>query len=178
MTCGTVLGRRLVEENRLLGHHFHQFVTFGAAHVLVRSPKRKIGPLVMVERRRLPLDAVVAVGAARDIGFRELLAVDVLMAILALRGSSLEIRIDQLGLKVRRLMAIDAGRRLMGSEQREFCLRVVEPRHFFPRFGGVTSLAARRGTIRALLLHALFELALVNIFVATGAVEILPVVER
>lgn len=178
MACGAVLGRRLVEENRLCGHHFRQFVAVGAPNVLMRSSEREIGPLLMVKRRRLPLDAVVAVGAPRDIGLRELLAVDVLMAILALKRSNLEIHIDQLGFQVWRLVAINAGRRLMGSEQREFCLRVVERRQFFPGFSGVTSLAASRGTIRALLLHALFELALVNICVATGAVEILPMVER
>jgi len=140
---GTVLGRRLIKEDRLGGHHFRQFVALGAMYVLMRSPERKVSPLLMVERRRLPLAAVVAVCAGRDICLRKLLAMDVLMAILALRRCNLEIHMEQIGFKVRRLVAIHAGGGSMRSQQREFRFRVVEARHLLPRLGGVTGLAAR-----------------------------------
>jgi len=102
-------------------------VTLGATHILVRTAERECGPLFVIKERRLPLHAVVALGAACHIRFGELLPVNVLMAILALRRRGLEIRIDQLGLQVRRLVAVDARRDPMRTQQRKLCLRMVEP---------------------------------------------------
>ena len=141
MAGGAVLGCRLIEEYSLGGHCLRQFVAVGAAHILMGTPQRELGPLVVVERRRFPLAAVVALGAVGDVCLRKLLAMDVLMAILALSRSSLEIHVEQPGFKVRRLVAIDAGSRAMRPEQREFRLGVVKAREFFPRLGGVAGLA-------------------------------------
>jgi len=93
MAGGAVLRCRFVEKNCLRGDHFRQFVTFCAAYILVGSPEREGGAFVVVEERRFPFRAVVALGAASDVGTCELLAVYVLMAIFTLRRRSLEIHI-------------------------------------------------------------------------------------
>jgi len=80
----------------------------------------------MIEERRLPFRAVVTLSAASDVRFGKLLAVDVLVAILALSRSSLEIDVDEAGLKVGRLVAIATGRRTMRSQQRKLRFRVIE----------------------------------------------------
>lgn len=98
----------------------------------MRPAQRERSPLLVIEQRRLPLHAVVALGAAGDVRLRELLAVDVLVAVLALSRSSLEIDVNQAGLKVGWLVAIATGRRTMRSQQRELRFRVIEPRQFLP----------------------------------------------
>jgi len=55
---------------------------------------------------------------------------------------------------------------------------VVEAREFPPRFRGVAGLATCDRTIGPGLHHALFELSLVRIIVATGAVQSLPVINH
>ena len=47
-----------------------------------------------------------------------------------------------------------------------------------PRLGQVTSLASRRLSVRAHLLHAFLELPFVRILVTTGAGQIIPTIER
>ena len=54
---------------------------------------------------------------------------------------------------------------------------MVETGKFLPRFGCVAGLASREGPIGASLLHALFELAFMGIGMATGAIEIAPVID-
>ena len=125
---------------------------------------------------RLPLHAVVALGAVGDVFFGELLPVNVFVAIFTLHGRGLEVHVDQLGFKIGRLVAIDAGRRAVRPEQRELRLRMIEAREFLPRLGRVTGLASRGRAVGARQLHALFELALVRIRVATGAIQIFPVI--
>lgn len=45
-----ILWCRFVEEHRLGGDHFRQFVTFSAADVLMRAAQRKFGSLVVVKK--------------------------------------------------------------------------------------------------------------------------------
>lgn len=127
-----ILGRRFIEEHRLPGHHFRQFVAFPAAHVLVRATQRKLGALLVVKQRRLPLHAVMAIDAAGDVVLRELLPVDVLVAILALARRSLEIHVHQVGFKVGGFVAIDASRSPVSAEQRKFCLGMVKAGKLLP----------------------------------------------
>jgi len=54
--------------------------------------------------------------------------VDVFVAVLALRRRGLEVDIHQLGFKVWRLVAIDAGRSAMRAEQNELRLGMIEAR--------------------------------------------------
>ena len=98
----------LVEQYRLAGNYFRQLVAFRTAHILMGSLERKVGPLVVVKQSRLPFHGVVAIDAARDIGLGELFAMNVFMAVLALHRCDLEIDVNQLGLKVRRLVAVHA----------------------------------------------------------------------
>ena len=94
MTCSAVFGCGLVEKDRLTGNKPRQTVTLATPDVTVRPLQWKRGALVMVEQRRFPAGAVVAVGTkgiALDIG--ELSAVNVLVAPLAFLGSNAEIHI-------------------------------------------------------------------------------------
>ena len=131
MAGRALLGCRFVEKDGFGLHHLRQLVTLAAAYVLVCAAQRKRS-LLVVEKRRFPLHAVVAFRAARDLPLGELLSVDVLVAILALGRRHLEIHVHQLGFKVRRLVAIDASRRTMGAKQWKLGLGVVEARQFLP----------------------------------------------
>jgi len=73
----------------------------------------------MIEERRFPLRAVVTLGTSSYVAFGELLAMDILVAVLALGRCGLEIGIQQFGLKVRGLVAIDASRSAVCAHQGE-----------------------------------------------------------
>lgn len=130
----------------------------------------------MIKKRRLPFHAVVALGAARDLPLGKLLAMDVFVAIFALRGRAFEIHVQKPGFKVRRLMTADTWRSAVRSQQRKACLGVVETGQFFPRFRGVAGFAPCSGSIRSRLLHAFLELSFMRVIVATGTGQILPVI--
>ena len=144
VTSGAVFRSGLVEKHRLISDHFCQLVALGAAHILMGAPERKCSPFIVVKQRRFPLRRSVALAAMGYISLTKLLAVNILVTVFALCRSGFEVHVEQLGLQIRRLVAIHAGRYPMRAEQREFCLRVVKAREFFPRFRGVTSLAAGR----------------------------------
>ena len=126
MTSGTFFRRRLVEENRFAFNHPAQLVTSGAAHVLMRASQCEVRALVVIKQRRFPFHAVVTLGAARNSSLCELVRMHVLMAILTLCRGSFEIYIQQPGFKTWRLVAVDARRSAMRTQQREFRLRVIE----------------------------------------------------
>jgi len=84
----------------------------------------------------------VTVGAGRNAIFSKLPAVNILMAIFTLGGCGREIRRNELGLHIWRLVAIDAGCGLMRSHQWERSLRMIEAREFLPRLRRVASLTA------------------------------------
>ena len=132
MTGHALLGRGLVKQNGFCASRFRQLVAVDAADVLVGATQRESSSLVMVEQRWLPLHAVVAFGATRGLARSKLLSVDILMAIFALRRGRLEIYVDQLRFKIARLVAINAGRGAVRSQQREIGLGVIEAREFFP----------------------------------------------
>jgi len=94
MASGTILRRGLVKENGLCRDYFRKFVTFRAAHILVCAAQRETGALLVIEERWLPLHAVVTLRARRNPCLGELLAVNVLVAVLTTRGRSLEIHIQ------------------------------------------------------------------------------------
>ena len=126
MTGGAVLRSRLVEEYGFALDHAGQCVAALAAHVAMHPLQRELSALVMIKQRRLPLRAVVAIGASGHPVFRELLAVDIFMALLALGGRGLEIHVDQPGFQVRWLMAVHAGCGAMGADQREGGIGMVK----------------------------------------------------
>ena len=132
----------------------------------------------MIKKRRLPSHAVVTLGTMRDVSLGELLAVNVFVAIFALGGRAFEIHVQKPGFEIRRLMTADTCRGAVRSQQRKTCLGMVETGQFFPRFRGVTGFATGGGSIRSRLLHAFFELSFVRVIVATGAGQILPVIEH
>ena len=144
MAGGAVLGSGFIEEHSFGGNDFGQLVAFRAPHVLMSAAQRKLRPLLVIEKRRLPLHTVVTLRAARNIAFRELLPVDVLVAFLTLHRRGFEIHVDQFCFEVGRFVAIGASGRAMRSRQRKFRLGVVEARKLFPGFRGVARLASRR----------------------------------
>lgn len=177
MACRAILGRGLVEQDCLRSDRFCQLVTFRAPDVLVSAAQREGGPLLMIEQGRLPFHAVMAIGAGCGFPFGKLLPVGILVAILAYRGRGLEVRVDQLSFEVWRFVAVNAGRGPVSSQQRKLGLGVVKARQFLPGLGGVAGLATGRSAIGPNHLHALFELTLVGIVVATGAVKVFPMVD-
>ena len=142
MTGGAILRRRLVEQNRLRRHHLRQFVALGTADILMSTAQRECSSLLVVEKRRLPLHAVVALGTARNVGYGELFPVDVFMAVLTLGRGRLEVNVDQLGFKIRRFVTVHARRRAVRSQQYKLRLGVVEAGKLFPCLRVVTGFAS------------------------------------
>ena len=173
----TLLGCRLVKEDLPIPDDSNLFVASNTADVLVQTLQGKRSPLVVVEKRRLPLRTVVTIHASSHAILLKLLAMNVLVAVLALDGRSREVSGDELGFQVGRLVAVDAGRRLVRAQERERRIRVVEAREFLPRFGGVASLATGGRSVGAPLLHAFRKLSSVRVSVAGRAGKILPVIK-
>jgi len=114
------LRRRLIKQHRFAAHHLNILVAGLAAHILMRASQRERRSAFVVKQRWLPFETVVTVGAGSDfVGIRELRPVDIFVALLALGRSRLEIGLHQLGPKVRRLVAIDAGGPAMRPQQWE-----------------------------------------------------------
>lgn len=116
MAVRTLFRSGLIEKNCFRFHDAAQFVATRAFHVLVCPTQGKIGSLVMVKQGRLPFRTVVAFSAACYVALSELLAVNVLMAVLTLFRRSLEVDIDQAGFKVGRLVTVDASSRAVRSQ--------------------------------------------------------------
>lgn len=173
-----VPGRGLVEQHCFGLYCPRHFVTVLAAHILMRAPQRECRSLIVIKQRRSPSGAVVTLLTMGHIRLGELLAVDVLMAVPALGWRSLEIDVDQLRFKIRRFVAIDAGGDPMRAEQGKLRLGVIESRNFLPGFRCMARFASRGRTVGARLLHACCELPLVRIAMATGAVQMFPVIDH
>ena len=121
-----VFGRRFIEQNLFPIDPLGQIMTLCAPRFLVGPLQRKRSALLVIEQRRFPLRAVVALHATRGSIFSELLAVNILVAVFALRRCRLEVHIDQLGLHVRRLVAVDTGSGAVRPDQRKIRLGVIE----------------------------------------------------
>jgi len=174
----TLLRRGFVDENGLSGDKFCKLVTISAADILVRAAQWKIRSPIVIEKRGFPLYGVVAVGTAGKLAFGKLLAVNVFVAIFALCRGRPEIHVDQFGPKVRRLVALDASGGAMRAQQRKRGPRVIEAGEFLPRLCRVAGFAPGGDSVGAQLLHGFLELAVVRVSVATGAVQVLPVVNH
>ena len=178
MAAFTLFGRVLVEEDLLPLKLAVVLMAAGARHVLVEPLKRELGLLVVVKQRRLPLGGIVTIDTGGHAVLGELLAVDIFVAVFALGGSGREVRLDQLGLHIGRLMAVDAGRGPVRPQQRERSLGMVKARELIPFLRGMAGLAASRDAIHESFPHALGKLAIVRILVAGFARQILPMVEH
>ena len=127
MARRAILGCGLVKQYRLAFYCPGLFMASCASHVAMHSLEREACSSVMIEQRRLPLSAVMAVGAkCGAIGLDELGAVNIGVATLASRGRHLEIHINELGLQVRGFVAIDARHRAMRSDQGKGSLGMIE----------------------------------------------------
>jgi len=126
MTRGALLRRRLVEEHRPAVDLAHQLVAVRALHVGVYALQRERSAAVVIEERRLPPVAVVAICTCGPIILRELLAVRIVVALLALFRRGLEVDVNHGPFEIWRLVAIDARGGAMRTQQRKTCLRVIE----------------------------------------------------
>jgi len=178
VTAFTLLRSVLIEENVFAFQLAVVLVATGARHVLVQAREWELRPLIVIEFRRLPLSGVMAIDAGGHAILGELLAVGVLVTFLAFEGSGGKVGLDQLSLHIGRLVAIDAGGGPVGTDEREFCLGVVETLEVIPLLGGVAGLAAEGSSVGAQFLHGFGELALVRIFVAGFAIQVFPMVEN
>ena len=86
-----ILGSRFIKQDILGPNFFEELVTFAALHVLVGPPQREGSPFLVIKQGRLPLNAVVAVGAGCRLPFGELLSVCVLVAVFTQQGGGLEV---------------------------------------------------------------------------------------
>ena len=104
----TFLRRRLVEQDSLAFHHSACFVAGHATHIAVGSLQRKRRSFIVIEQRWLPLSAVVTFRTWRDPALCKLLSVNVFVALFAFVRRGLEVHVQQAGLHIRGLVAIDA----------------------------------------------------------------------
>lgn len=132
MTGGAVLGRRFIEKDSLGGNDPSQLVTLRAAHILVSATQGEGRPFVVIEQGGLPPGRVVTIRTESNFACRELLSVNVLVTVLALGRGRLKINVGDLGLEIRRLMAVDAGGRAVSTEQSKLRLGMVKPGEFLP----------------------------------------------
>ena len=179
MAICTRLGSGSVEQDLLSIDVAEQFVTSRACDVAVLSLQGECRASVVIKQGRLPLGRIVAVAALGHlvgVELDELPSVHIFVAVFTLFWRLLEVHVNQLGLEVRRFVAVDAGYCAVRSSQRERRGVVVESVQFFPGLSGVTRLAAHRLSVLADLVHALFELALVHVLVAGRAGEIVEVI--
>lgn len=123
---GAVSRSGLIEQNGFAIHRARQFVTCLTAHVAMRTLQRERGSRVVIEQGWLPLHAVVTVGAGRFLAFCKLPAMHILVTLFTGRGRGFEIRVNQPGAHVRRLVAVDAGGGTVSSQQRERSPGVIE----------------------------------------------------
>ena len=94
MARGAILRSRFIEKDGFRVHDPGEFVTSCAAHALMRAFKRKARALFMIKKRWLPFHAGVAFGTSSSPGFSELLAMDILVAVFALRWGGFEVHIE------------------------------------------------------------------------------------
>ena len=93
----------------------------------MHSLQREARSSVVIEQRWLPLGAVMTLGAGRSaIRLYELGPMNIGVAPLASCRRHLEINVDKFGLKIGRLVAIDASHGAMRSEQGERSLGMIE----------------------------------------------------
>ena len=119
----------------------------------------------------------MAVSARRDAArIGELRAVDVLVALLALRGGCLEVHVHHSRFHVGWLMAVNAGRTAVRSQQGKTGPGMIELLQVFPGDGGMAGFASGACSIGAPLLDAILELAFMRIAVADGARAVLKAV--
>ena len=112
--------RGLIKDNCFTFHDTFYVVTCLAAHSLMGPSEREGSAPLMIEERRLPSGGIVAIGARRNpIDLRELGAMNVLMTLFTFSGRRLEVRINQLGLHIGWLVAVNARRSSMRPQQRE-----------------------------------------------------------
>ena len=107
-------------------------MTSVAANIKVRALQREGGPLLVIEKRGLPLGTVVTFNTLGYAAFCKLFPMDIVVAILALGRSCLEVHIHQPGFHVRRLMTIDASRGAVRAQKGERGTGMIESGEFSP----------------------------------------------
>ena len=126
MTGGAFRRSRFVEKNILCVEQAYLLVTGFTTNVAMHALQREAGEFVVIEKRGLPLGAVVTVDAGRNPGLGELLSVWILVALLTLLWCRLEVHMEKPGLEIRGLVAVDAGGSFVCTEQGKVRLRMIK----------------------------------------------------
>lgn len=132
MTGSAFGGSRLVKENTLRVDGPDFLVTGFTTDVAMNALQGKPCEFVVVEKRRFPLGAVVAIGTNGDACSCKLSAMRLFVTLFTLFRRALEVHMKQPRLHVGRLVAVDTGCCLVGSDQGEVGLRVIEASEFSP----------------------------------------------
>jgi len=167
MAIRAILWRGFVEQNRLALDLALHGVAHRATHIRVAARQWELSPLIMVKRGRGPSLVHVAIPAfGNSVLGHKLAAVRIRVAGFAILRRSRKLNLLGAG---ERLVAFAAGDSAMRAEQGEFRFRMVEAADVNPGSGAVAALAAKCGSISALLRHAFLEFTLVGIGVTGGA---------
>jgi hypothetical protein len=132
---------------------------------------------IVVEKRRPPLRIVVTSRTSGHTILCELLPVHVCMTTLALGRRRLEIHAAYTKFWIFGLVARNAARSLVRSEQRERSFRVIKMGEFFPGRRGMASFATHHGRAGPCGAHEFVKLPLVRIAVAGSAGKRWPVIQ-
>lgn len=167
MAIRAILRRRFVEQDRFTLDVVLQGVAHRAAHVGVAACQGELSALIVVKRGRGPALIHMAITALSDsILGNKLTAVLIRVAGFALFWRPFELNFVGAGESLVALVTSDSA---MGAEQSKLCFRMIEAADVDPGSGAMARFAAQRGSIGALLRHALLEFALVGIRVAGSA---------
>jgi hypothetical protein len=169
-------GRRFVKEHQIAFHRFFENVACRAGNILMSALERK-RRLFVIEQRRPPFIAVVASSAIAGLG-PELIRMRVLVALSARNRGMREIDVRHRQLHIGWLVAFGASNGAMRTQQREIRFGVIEFRRIFPYFGGMAKQASDRLAALSRSGHALRELALVHVLMATRATQLNKVIDR
>lgn len=162
----TGTGGGLVKQNIFALYGLFQRVASRAGHILVPALERKRG-LLMVKEGRPPLITVMTRGAIAP-SRSKLVRVWVFVALTASTGRSGEANVFQRQLHIRRFMTIGAPDGAMRAHECKARPRMIKFRQILPFLRGMAGLATKCLARRVPARHALGELAMMNVLMATG----------
>ena len=171
VTVRTILGRGLVEQDKLPFDLAKESVAQRTIHTGVPSLQGKLRAFVVVERGGNPALDHVAIGAdCRVILGRKLARMWFSVAGLTILGCSLELDVVRTG---RHLMTFSACHAPVRPFERELRFRMVESAHIGPGAHVMAGFTSQRGAFGAQRRHALAEFPAVGVLVAGGASTVL-----
>jgi hypothetical protein len=179
VTSGALFRGWLVEEHGFALEWLSGRVASLTTHAFMSSCQGEAGTPLVVEERWLPLGGVVALGTRRNaVSVCELLAVNVVMALLAFVRRRLKIDIHHSGFHVGWLMTINAGGAAVRTQKRKAGFGVIEFLKIFPGDSGMACFATGGRAVGTRVPHTILELAFMRIVVTDSAAAVLEAVQH